>query len=262
MDLFSEQMPPGGLDAKYDISPDLAKMAEEAAMASMFAAPAGITAWHGSPFKFGSFDPAHMGKGEGAQAYGYGHYFATNPEVSKSYVPRDMSYESKLMDMYKQAERKQDYDSLQVLEDAMIHRTPNELRAGYGEAAEGLIKKIESIPQQGALYKVDIADDQLPKMLNWDQELGKQSKQIKALAKKHGLDMDDLGGDLVAAMDAKRAAGAEAMRQSGVPGIRYLDQQSRGGVQAGTENLVVFPGSESLIKMLEMNDKPMNYWGF
>lgn len=31
-----------------------------------------IPFWHGSPHKFDAFDLAHMGKGEGAQAYGWG----------------------------------------------------------------------------------------------------------------------------------------------------------------------------------------------
>ena len=222
----------------------------------------GITAWHGSPYKFGAFDPTQMGKGAGAQQYGAGHYFATDPNVSKGYVPRDPAFEEQLMRLYKQAERKQDYDSMQVLEDAMLHRTPNELRADYGKAAEGLISKIESIPQKGGLYKVDIADEAIPKMLNWDQELGQQTPEIMKLAKQYGLAMDDLGGDLVAAMNAKQAAGAEAMRQAGVPGVKYIDPQQRGGSMSSGPNYVVFPGNEGLLKMLEMNDKPMSFWGF
>lgn len=48
---------------------------------------------------------------------------------------------------------------------------------------------------------------------------------------------------------------------AGIPGIRYLDEASR-GAGAGTSNFVVFPGNEGLLKMLEMNDKPMSFWGF
>jgi len=39
-------------------------------------APAGITAWHGSPHKFDKFDSSKIGTGEGAQAYGHGLYLA------------------------------------------------------------------------------------------------------------------------------------------------------------------------------------------
>ena len=45
-----------------------------------------IAALHASPHSFRKFDTAFMGKGEGAQAYGWGLYFAQNPEVNRSYM--------------------------------------------------------------------------------------------------------------------------------------------------------------------------------
>ena len=45
-----------------------------------------ITALHASPHSFRKFDTAFMGKGEGAQAYGWGLYFAESPEVNRSYM--------------------------------------------------------------------------------------------------------------------------------------------------------------------------------
>ena len=45
-----------------------------------------IAALHASPHSFRKFDTAFMGKGEGAQAYGWGLYFAENPEVNRSYM--------------------------------------------------------------------------------------------------------------------------------------------------------------------------------
>ena len=50
-----------------------------------------IPFWHGSPHKFDAFDLAHMGKGEGAQAYGWGAYGAESPEVAKQYLNVDPS---------------------------------------------------------------------------------------------------------------------------------------------------------------------------
>ncbi|WP_352401929.1 hypothetical protein [Synergistes jonesii] len=41
--------------------------------------------WHGSPFKFDKFSTEHIGEGEGAQAFGWGLYFAGNKEVSEWY---------------------------------------------------------------------------------------------------------------------------------------------------------------------------------
>ena len=45
-----------------------------------------ITALHASPHSFRKFSTDFMGKGEGAQAYGWGLYFAQNPEVNRSYL--------------------------------------------------------------------------------------------------------------------------------------------------------------------------------
>jgi hypothetical protein len=44
-----------------------------------------ITAYHGSPYEFDEFDPAHIGSGEGAQVYGHGLYFAKNEDVARQY---------------------------------------------------------------------------------------------------------------------------------------------------------------------------------
>lgn len=45
-----------------------------------------VRALHASPHSFRKFDTAFMGKGEGNQAYGWGVYFATNPEVNRYYL--------------------------------------------------------------------------------------------------------------------------------------------------------------------------------
>jgi len=46
---------------------------------------AGIKAYHGSPHDFDRFDLSKIGTGEGAQAYGHGLYFADNEAVARSY---------------------------------------------------------------------------------------------------------------------------------------------------------------------------------
>lgn len=45
-----------------------------------------VRALHASPHSFRKFDTAFMGKGEGAQAYGWGLCFAENPKVNRSYL--------------------------------------------------------------------------------------------------------------------------------------------------------------------------------
>lgn len=43
------------------------------------------SAYHGSPYKFDKFTLSHIGSGEGAQAYGWGLYFAGRKEVAEFY---------------------------------------------------------------------------------------------------------------------------------------------------------------------------------
>lgn len=43
------------------------------------------TAWHGGPHDFDRFDTSKIGTGEGAQAYGYGLYFASKREIAEHY---------------------------------------------------------------------------------------------------------------------------------------------------------------------------------
>ena len=45
----------------------------------------GFDAYHGSPYEFERFDSSKIGTGEGAQAFGYGHYLAENEGVARSY---------------------------------------------------------------------------------------------------------------------------------------------------------------------------------
>ena len=47
--------------------------------------PPGIVAYHGSPADFNRFDDRFIGTGEGAQAYGRGHYFGGAEETGRSY---------------------------------------------------------------------------------------------------------------------------------------------------------------------------------
>lgn len=46
------------------------------------------SAYHGAPRKFDRFSTEHIGSGEGAQAHGWGLYFAANKEISHGYMER------------------------------------------------------------------------------------------------------------------------------------------------------------------------------
>jgi len=42
--------------------------------------------YHGSPYKFNKFANEKIGTGEGAQAFGYGHYLSESPDIAKGYA--------------------------------------------------------------------------------------------------------------------------------------------------------------------------------
>ena len=239
--------------------------------------PAGMIVYHGSPFKFDAFAPKAIGSGEGAQAYGYGHYVAENPAVANEYAnmphfkrgkvenPEVFGSGSKsLLDRIEKFgdlnKAKNEVESvLQEMRGKNIFPTVQEdlerelfLLNKFGDKT-----KVSKTNIGSNIYKIDLPDDQIAKMLDWDAEISKQTPEIQALAKQFGLASDDLGGDLVAAMNAKKPAGAEQMRQAGVTGIRYYDAQSRGGQKADTRNFVVFPQNEGLLNILERNGVPL-----
>ena len=246
-----------GYDAEGNvINPDAANAFNTAManMASNMSNVAGATVYHGSPAKFERFDPTKIGSGEGAQAYGYGHYVAESPEVAKGYqqavsrdkflTPSGFFNPSELEHLNVKAEMRKG-DINKAIELAKKYSQPDSDYPEVAAKAARDLAKLEKInasggvtANPGSFYKIDLPDDQIAKMLDWDKPISKQSPEIQALAKQHGLAMDDLGGDLVAAMDAKRAAGAEAMRQAGIPGIKYFDAQSRPSQNVITSRLL------------------------
>jgi hypothetical protein len=235
------------------------------------------TVYHGSPHTFDAFDASKIGTGEGAQAYGHGTYYAESPDVAKSYAPRDFKYEDKLMKMYKQAEAREDYASMQVLEEYMLHKTPQEVLASlpdYGyegrelRGATSTHKKAAKLYEGSSsnLYKADIPDEWLPKMLDWDKPLSEQGEEVRKALSNFGETPEDIKGAIelykprvnlpgIRGENAKKelarlemmllqaedrsgaefyrrfgdnGTAAERLRDAGIPGIRYEDGGSRG----------------------------------
>jgi hypothetical protein len=110
----------------------------------------------------------------------------------------------------------------------------------------------------GALYKVDLPDDQIARMLDWDKPLSQQPVNVQeawnALGKEWGIPINqsEMIGNTM-----NRAMLENEMQKRGVPGVRYLDGGSRGAGQ-GTSNYVIFPGNEGLLTILERNGMATN----
>lgn len=241
----------------------------------------GAILWHGSPHKFDAFDSSKIGTGEGAQAYGHGLYLADSPDVAKEYQrnlsAKGMSIDGKpiesTLENYNIQQMVGEYgQNLPILKTKLQEYAKQNATNPYADinSATNIVNAIERNAFDpkggGALYKVDLPDEHIAKMLDWDKPLSQQPHIIDALkntdilkntAKEGGWYGDWLkeakGAALVRKADVNEA---EALRQAGIPGIRYLDGGSR-GTGAGTSNYVVFPGNEGLLSILERNGQPL-----
>jgi len=228
--------------------------------------PMGMTVWHGSPHVFERFDLSKLGTGEGAQMYGKGLYTAQDQNVAKRFTPRDIKFEDSLMKRYNQAEKARDYTSMQVYEDFLAQKTPEEIAENFKDmgfvgkdlaTAQKAFDTAKSLYQQqteGNLYKVDLPDTHIRRMVDWDAPIKEQPMIVRKLAKSLGVDMNDLGGDLVWKA-GKDEAGRQVMQKAGIRGIKYADQLSN-GVAKNTKNFVVFDPNHMTIQ--ERNAKVIN----
>ena len=249
----------------------------------------GATVYHGSPHKFSKFDMSKIGTGEGAQAYGHGLYFAENPAVARSYrdklAENDFKIDGKLIKensvQYGLADMIDRHGSIDKAKE-FIEKDIARLSKSYQEHGWDVFKdslntqknlldnisKFDSdmrrlqIEKQGAFYKVDIPDEAIPKMLDWDKPLSEQGAEVQnILSKNYKIEpytADGLSPNLDGAGIYKALMGFEGMppsdklKQLGIPGIRYLDGNSRG--TGGTSNYVLF--DDTMPRILEVNGQP------
>lgn len=153
----------------------------------------GATTFHGSPHKFDQFDHAHMGSGEGGQAYGWGTYLAENPDVAKSYTPRDYDMEEEVLKLYNDAMDFQkgtdDPVKFDMYERALMHETPEEIASYAKETYDGddLVRANQAIEEYRKLYEksqfnfyeADLPDEAIDKMIDWDVKLYDQDQATK-----------------------------------------------------------------------------------
>lgn len=258
----------------------------------------------------GKFDISKVGTGEGAQAFGHGMYFAENPKVAQQYQtmaarvePEALKYNNQeILDLYNKAENAQQRAyrmpngeaknkaiekanaELSVWEDVMLGKHPQVLKMNVDNAMPDDVwvakqefiksldlKKFSGLDENiGNLYKVDIPDEYIPNMLDWNKPLAEQTPEVKAAIEKLGDRFRPLDE-----MEAKNVTGerlyrrienslgkyygnqanpdASALLNSvGIRGVRYLDEGSREAGK-GTSNFVVFDPTD--VKILEKNSQ-------
>lgn len=149
----------------------------------------GVKAYHGSPHHFDRFDMSKIGTGEGAQVYGHGLYFAENEGVAKGYRDRITGWRSTGDD-------------------------------------------------PGAMYEVDI-NAEPHQFIDYDRPLGEQPDVTAKMGgwdtnvsfwkrNKIGPDPRTLtGGQWLARYTKDPAKMSAALKERGIPGVKYLDAGSR-----------------------------------
>jgi hypothetical protein len=218
--------------------------------------------FHGSPHAFDRFDNAAIGSGEGAQAYGYGHYIADNEGVAQSYKTAGPAAYTQIDAINKQ---------LSQLAKQLGKFSPGE--KGKYKQPEGNVLKaqydalMEQRSNLGHMYEVNV-NAEPEHFLDWDKPLSEQHPDVqKALTPEalglkpkgpvgekgyHGWTTEDgrligtarTGGLPESPFDPKESGqsiykmlhsdptkAAVMLNEAGIPGIRYLDQGSRRPVE-------------------------------
>lgn len=170
------------------------------------------SAYHGSPHLFDKFSLDAIGTGEGAQAYGWGLYFAGRREIAEHYRNTltldvgfdyagktglnraevqnlvNMKYGGRYLDNVARASGVAD----KVMDDLIYggknnYKEGSERRAVYDEIAAEL-KRPENT---GRLYEVEIPDDD--EYLLWDKPLSEQPEKVKAALETLGITNEQSG---------------------------------------------------------------------
>ena len=250
-----------------------------------------ITAYHGTPHKVDRFSLDKIGTGEGAQAYGWGLYFAERQDVAEGYQSRIAG--AQWVDKTGRSRSALEIGEAvyeQARKDGYSVKDADELRSYWSAYAQngGMqnTQGIESIravvdgqgiklKRSGNLYTVELLPD-ADEFLDWDKPLSEQSEKVKAVflkAMKEGAMHNPFesatpmsgreGYNWFSAIfgqgeDSQKSA-SEYMAELGIPGIKYLDGGSRGAGD-GTRNYVIF--DENLVRILEENGKPVEARSF
>ena len=250
--------------------------------------------FHGTPHDVvGTFDLQKIGSGEGAQAYGWGLYFAESPKVAQDYR-RGLSHRhllDKIREVYDELDSSD--DAIEALKDAgLSEKEINLVQALQGDdflgfdyphqAVNAALKEPQNfelsdetktaIANMGNLYEVNILADKENDFLDWGKILSEQSEKVVSALRKisernrdlndiiqNDFDAKHLSGELIYKMvgrtkfslykDVAKSASYE-LYITGIKGIRYLDQGSR-GTGEGTYNYVIF--DPSVIQIVSKN---------
>ncbi len=228
-----------------------------------------MTAWHGSPHKWERPDLSKIGTGEGNAGYGHGFYSGGAKGTGESYV-ESLRHMGELADgAGNKLNPKGEIEELagKYFDEAGLREIDSLIQ--QGDHADEWIKvkdkiaqwKSDGVHRASYLYELDIPDETIDKMLDWDKPLSEQPESVRKqlfasdISKWHN-DEFTTGKEWYewSAKNTSPQETSEYLDSLGIPGIRYLDNESRAAGE-GTSNYVIF--NEKDIKPISRNGKPL-----
>jgi hypothetical protein len=244
----------------------------------------GIRAYHSSPHDFDKFDLNKIGTGEGAQVYGHGLYFAENPAVSgqggqywKQFLnrfggtEREVAERLKASNFDRKAATGNKDEELAWLEYNAKHASNPQAAAKHAEMLEALRRLESGQPVGPRTYEVDINADPAH-FMDWDKPLKEMSQSVKDALRDTWMVHPEgysqqTGSQIYKINERQMATGgsglAYKMNEAGIPGIKYLDEGSRGMVRQADELLKIYETPERVREVARQAIKrgeDADYW--
>jgi hypothetical protein len=224
------------------------------------------TVYHGSPYRFQRFDPTKIGSGEGAQAYGYGHYVAESPAVAKEYQSA-LSNKSGEILLNGKKFNPSNYEVTQIV--ARYSDNPKELNSRLNEyvskyagnpysdveLAQRAIKTLNaggsvSPASSGSLYTIDLPDPAIARMLDWDKPLSEQTEYVRKALEPLGYKSDK------AEIDAFSDALLSALQGEGSASLPKMPRNPMGSQIARGQGIFDAPQDKVIAERLRQAGIP------
>ncbi|MGR3823704.1 MAG: LPD38 domain-containing protein [Salipiger marinus] len=200
-------------------------------------------AYHGTPHDFDRFSSEFVGSGEGAQAFGWGMYFASRREIAEWYRDKLSRAKGRTGRLYSvevpEADTLLDWDR-------PISEQPDKVQAALKNVPEEVWQVIDEAYADRGLN----AWDNEP----WDMPAGRFVKAISNYTVGETLPLEVPGSSWLDGDTTYPRHASMYLASLGIPGHRFLDQQSRSRGE-GSHNYVIYRDEDVTITTKEQRPR-------
>jgi hypothetical protein len=223
-----------------------------------------VDAWHGSPYEFDKFQTAFMGKGEGAQAFGWGLYFTDLESIARSYAEK-LAFDPKQIKSEIEFTEKQIEEEEAIIKSIENSDLAEKLKTDLDRRKSKVLALKQNLEYLNKktnlsrnLYKVSLNKGKSPSEYTWlEWDTTERSKKVidllkdkllgdKGLYNKYVEGYGAEGQHLYNLISQKLGGDKQAslfLLENGIDGIRYPAESIAGGATRDTArgfNYVVF----------------------